>query len=53
MKLTDSLILSAAAALVIMGIYEVMVSGLLHAYIFLMPATVLFLWFAYRKRHRA
>ena len=53
MKLIDSLILSAGVALVIMGIYEVMVSGLLHAYTFLMPAIVLFLWFTYRKRRSA
>ncbi|MBL7852260.1 MAG: hypothetical protein JNN04_15260 [Cyclobacteriaceae bacterium] len=53
MKLIDSVILSAGVALVIMGIYEVMVSGLLHAYIFLMPAIVLFLWFVYRKRRSA
>ena len=53
MKLTDSLLLSAAVALVIMGIYEVMVSGLVYAYTFLMPAIALFLWFVYRKRRRA
>lgn len=53
MKLVDSLILSAGVALVIMGIYEIMVSGLLPAYTFLMPATVLFLWFVYRKRRNA
>lgn len=53
MKLADSLILSAGVALVIMGIYEIMVSGLLHAYTFLMPSIVLFLWFVYRKRRSA
>lgn len=53
MKLLDTVILSAAVALLIMGIYEVMTAGLLFAYSFLMPAIVLFLWFVYRKRSKA
>jgi len=52
MKLADSLILSLGVALVIMGIYEIMTSGLLYAYTFLMPATLVFLWFVYRKRSK-
>jgi len=53
MKLFDTLLLSAGVALVIMGIYEVMTIDLLHAYSFLMPSLVIFLWFLYRKRNRA
>jgi hypothetical protein len=53
MKLLDTLILSAAVALLIMGIYEVMATGLIFAYTFLMPSIVLFLWFTYRKRSKA
>jgi len=53
MKLFDTLLLSIGVALVIMGIYEVMTRGLLFAYAFLMPSTVIFLWLVYRKRSKA
>ena len=53
MKLFDTVLLSIAVALVIMGIYEVMTAGLMFAYSFLMPAIVLFLWYLFRKRSRA
>lgn len=53
MRLFDVLLLSLGAVLVIIGIYEIMVIGLIHAYSFLMPATVVFLWFLYRKRSKA
>ncbi len=53
MKLFDTLLLSVGVALVIMGIYEVMTEGLFYAYTFLMPATIIFLWFVYRKRSKA
>lgn len=52
MKLLDTVILSAAVALLIMGIYEVMTAGLALAYTFLMPAIILFLLFVYRKRSK-
>lgn len=53
MNLFDSLLLSIGVVLVIIGIYEVMAVGLLHAYTFLMPAIAIFLWFVYRKRSKA
>ena len=53
MKLFDTILLSAAVALLIMGIYEVMAVGLTFAYSFLMPSIILLLWFMYRKRSRA
>ncbi len=53
MKLFDTVLISAAVALLIMGIYEVMTAGIMFAYSFLMPAIILFLWFVYRKRNRA
>ena len=43
MKLLDTVILSLAVAFLIMGIYEIMTSGLGFAYSFLMPAIALFL----------
>ena len=53
MKLFDTVLLSIAVALVIMGIYEVMTAGLMFAYSFLMPGIVLFLWYLYRKHSSA
>ena len=53
MKLFDTLLLSVGVVLVIIGIYEVMAVGLIHAYTFLMPAIVIFLWFLYRKKSKA
>jgi len=50
MKLFDTLLLSMGVVLIIIGTYEVMAVGLVQAYIFLMPAIGLFLWFLYRKK---
>lgn len=53
MKLFDTLLLSIGVVFIIIGIYEVMAVGLLNAYVFLMPAIGVFLWFVYRKRSKA
>ena len=53
MKLFDTLLLAFGVVLVIIGIYEVMAVGLLHAYSFLMGAIAIFLWFVYRKKSKA
>lgn len=53
MKLFDTLLLSLGVVLVIIGIYEVMAVGLVHAYTFLMPAVCVFLWILYRKKSKA
>ena len=53
MKLFDTVLLSLGVVFVIIGMYEVMAVGLGKAYIFLMLAIVLFLWFTYRKKSNA
>ena len=53
MKLFDSLLLALGVAFTLIGIYEVFSIGTAHAYSFLMLATVVFLWFLYRKRSKA
>lgn len=53
MKLFDTLLLSLGVAFIIMGMYEVMASGLGSAYLFIMLSIVAFLWFTYRKKSKA
>jgi Flp pilus assembly protein TadB len=53
MKLFETLLLAFGVVLVIIGIYEVMAVGLLHAYSFLMGAIAIFLWFVYRRKSKA
>lgn len=53
MKLFDSILLSFAVVLVIIGTYEMMAVDLFHSYAYLMPATAIFLWLVYRKKAKA
>ena len=53
MKLLDIVLLSLSAGFLIIGIYEVMYSGLGHAYWALMLSIMLFFAFSYRKRKGA
>jgi hypothetical protein len=50
MKLLDVLILSAAAAFVIIAIHQSMVLGFSHGYWAVMVATLLFFVYTFRKR---
>jgi type IV secretory pathway TrbD component len=50
MKLPDVILLSLAAALLIIGIHQVMTAGIGNAYWILMLASALFLAYTYRKR---
>jgi hypothetical protein len=50
MKLLDILLLSLAAAFIIMGIYEVMTVGIGGAYTYIMLSTLLFFYYTYRKK---
>lgn len=50
MKLIDSVLLSLAAAFIIIGIYEVMAYGAGQAYWAVMLAIVFFFAYSYRKR---
>jgi hypothetical protein len=50
MKLLDTLLLSATAAFLAIGVYELYSQGLSFAYPSLMLAIIFFFWFTYRKR---
>ncbi|MBL7877406.1 MAG: hypothetical protein JNL53_17205 [Cyclobacteriaceae bacterium] len=50
MKLFDVLLLSLAAALVIIAIYEIMTVGIGQAYWLVMMAVMLFFLYTYRKK---
>jgi hypothetical protein len=50
MKLTDAVLLSLAAAFLIIGIHQLIVKGIGYAYMLFMLASVLFLWYSYRKQ---
>ncbi|MFN3840201.1 MAG: hypothetical protein ACK4RF_05795 [Cyclobacteriaceae bacterium] len=50
MKLPDVILLSLAAAMLIIGIHQVMTSGIGSAYWILMLSSALFLAYTYRKR---
>lgn len=50
MKLVDAILLSLAAAFIIIGIYEVMAYGAGQAYWAIMLAVLLFFSYTYRKR---
>ena len=53
MNLFDTLLLSLGVVLIIIGAYEVMVSGLGQAYPTIMLAMISFFWFSYRKKSKA
>jgi hypothetical protein len=50
MKLGDSILLSLSAAFLIIGIHQLVVKGLFHAYFYIMLAVLLLLWHRYRKK---
>ncbi|GIV37322.1 MAG: hypothetical protein KatS3mg032_1701 [Cyclobacteriaceae bacterium] len=50
MKLTDAVLLSLAAAFLIIGIHQLIVRGIGYAYGLFMLSSALFLWYSYRKR---
>jgi hypothetical protein len=50
MKLVDTLLLSLAAAFIIIGTYEVMVVGMEKAYWAIMLSVILFFIYTYRKK---
>lgn len=50
MKLVDVLILSLAVVFIIIGIYEIMVSGIGGGYWSVMLAVLLFFYYNYRKQ---
>lgn len=50
MKLVDVILLSLAAALIIIGIYEVMTRGIGEAYAVIMLAVICFFVYSLRKR---
>ncbi|MCS6974074.1 MAG: hypothetical protein N2044_00700 [Cyclobacteriaceae bacterium] len=50
MKLADVVLLSLSAAFLIIGIHQLIVRGIGHAYSLFMLSAVLFLWYSYRKR---
>ncbi|MBS1680246.1 MAG: hypothetical protein JST48_00895 [Bacteroidetes bacterium] len=50
MNLINSLLISAAAAFIVIGIYEMMTKGVGQAYWAIMLATVLFFLYVYRKK---
>lgn len=52
MKLTDTLILSTAVALIIIAIHQVMTVGIAQNYWIVMMAIGFLLWFQYRKIQR-
>ncbi len=52
MKLLDAILLSLAAALLIIGIYEIMRWGVGHAYWSIMLSIILFFAYTYRKRKK-
>jgi len=50
MKLSETLLLAASAAFLIIGIHQGMKFGLQNSYFFLMISTGLFLWYTLRKK---
>lgn len=50
MKLIDALLLSLAAAFIIIGIYEIMTVGVEYAYTYIMLSVVLFFYYTLRKK---
>ena len=50
MKLADTILLTLAAAFLLIGVYEIVTKGLSFAYWSLMLAVIFFFWFSYRKR---
>jgi hypothetical protein len=50
MKLVDALLLSLAAAFVIIGMYEMMALGVAQGYWAIMVSIVLFFYYGYRKK---
>lgn len=52
MKLTDTLILSAAVAFIIISIHQVITGGIAQNYWIVMMAIGFLLWFQYRKVQR-
>lgn len=52
MKLTDTLIFSAAVALFLMGLHQLFVNGFAHSYVFFMFMLATFGWYVLRKQKR-
>lgn len=50
MKLSETLLLGASAAFVIIGIHQAIHFGLQNSYFFFMVSTGLFLWYSLRKK---
>jgi hypothetical protein len=53
MKLTDILLLSLSAALVIVGTHQTIVGGITFSYPIFMAAVALLFWYKYRKNNAA
>lgn len=51
MKLTDILLLSLSAALVIVGTHQTFVGGITYSYPIFMMAVALLFWYKYRKNN--
>jgi hypothetical protein len=51
MKLTDILLLSSSAALVIVGTHQTIVGGITFSYPIFMLAVALLFWYKYRKNN--